>query len=357
MKTKDNLALVIGAIALPLLVFSSVCRADTIVLNDGKKIDGLVVEKSDSFIKVDVEGIELKFYNKDIKEIVPAKEGFSVANEKYAELERNSLLNKVLELSNIKKRVEGIAAHVADEYAQHRENIPSEVYEAGNRIIADSYSAENLYSSVADYFSANFKRDYFLQVKDFLTSPLNEKVVNLEANAVTSKGVEEMKEYGNSLGQTPPSAERTTLIKKLDEVTGATNMQIETTIALYKGLNTAINPVVARSNRLTPGELDMVSVQMRKELKSILKNVISVSLLYTYRSLSDEELKGYVDFWSSDSGKWFDSVSNEALISAMNKASERAMAKFTKLAQEIKQPDSGSEAYFLKRGAGEWIRR
>lgn len=356
MEIKAGKITVITASALFFSIFFAPCFADTILLNNGKKIDGLIVERSDSFIKVDVEGVELKFYNKDIKEIIPRKESLAISNEKYAELEKNSLLDKVFELSNVKKQVESIPAHVAEEYSQYKERIPAKIYEEGSQIMAEAYSSNDIYSSIADYFSANFRRDYLMKIKEFMSSPLSEKIINLENKASTSKGLEEMREYADTLSKIPPSEERTALIKKLDEAVGATNMQIETVVSLYKGINLAIDPVAVADKRLTPGELDMVTTQMRKELKNILKNVISVSFLYAYQSLSDEELKEYVSFWSSDAGKWFNRVSNEAFISAMDKAGQRAAVKFAKLAEEVGRFDADSGSNFYKRG-GEWIRK
>jgi len=262
----------------------------------------------------------------------------------------------VFELSNVKKQVESIPAHVADEYTQYKERIPVKAYEAGSQIMAEAYNANDIYSLVIDYFNANSRRDYLLEIKEFMSSSLSEKIISLEDKAATSKGLEEMKEFANTLGQTPPPEERTTLIKKLDEVVGATNMQIETVINLYKGMNLAIDPIAIADKRLTPGELDMVTTQMRQQLKNLLKNVISISFLYTYQSLSDEELKQYISFWSSDAGKWFNKVSNEAFISAMDKAGQRAAVKFAKLASEGEYSDTGSESDFFKRG-GEWIRK
>jgi hypothetical protein len=71
---------------------------------------------------------------------------------------------------------------------------------------------------------------------------------------------------------------------------------------------------------------------MRRELKSMLKGVIPVSFLYTYQELKDDELKQYIVFWSSDAGKWFNKVSSEAFIFAMDKAAEQAALRFAMLA-------------------------
>jgi len=346
----------IYAIILSFLAFSAKCLADTIILKDGSKVDGLIVEKSNSFIKADVEGVELKFYNKDIKEIIPAEKDMAIANEKYAELEKNSLLDKVLELSNIKKQIESMPARIGEEYAQYKERIPANMYEPGSKIMTESFSAQDIYFSVVEYFKANYRRDYLFEIKEFMGSPLCEKISGLEQKASGSKALEEMKDFAKSLGETPPAKERSELIKKLDEAVGATSMQIETVITMYKGINLAIDPVVTEDKRLTPGELELVTSQMRQELKNMLKNVISISFLYAYQSLSDDELKQYVNFWSSDAGKWFNETSSKAFMTAMDKASKKAALKFADLAGKNKKSDTQEESHFFKKG-GEWIRR
>jgi len=355
MKFKPNSASAAGIIFLFSLLLLPACFADTIVLNDGKKIEGIIVEKAESFIKVEVEGVDRKIYNREIKEIIPRKEELVIAGDRYAELEKNSLLNKVFELSNVKKQIESIPVHVGEEYAQFKERIPEDKFEAGSRIVLQAYSADNIYSSIVDYFNANYRRDYLLKIKEFMSSTLSEKIVGLEEKATGSKGFEGMKEFADTLSKNPPPTERTELIKRLDDAVGATNMQIETVIALYKGINLAIDPVVSADRRLTPGELDMVAAQMRKELKNILKNVISISFLYTYQSLSDDELKQYLAFWSSDAGKWFNKTSNGAFIAAMDKASKTAISEFAKLGGND-EADNQEESLFYKRG-GEWIRK
>ncbi len=304
---------------------------DTIILNDGRKIEGLVVEKSDSFIKVEFEGVELKFYNKDIKEIIH-DENVPIAKKKYAELEENSLIEKLLDISNIKKQAEAVPALAKNEYSQYKTRINPDLFTQGEKTIAESYKSSEIYKLIFEYFKNNFNRDYIRSVKDFLSSPLSEKISSLEQKASTSEGLGGMKKFGNELTKNPPTKERSELIKELDAAIGATDLQVDTTVALYEGVARAVMPVTMDDNRRSESELKSMAEEMRKELKTMLKGVIPVSFLYTYQDLKDEELRQYINFWSSDAGKWFNKVSSEAFIFAMDKAAEQAALRFAMLA-------------------------
>jgi hypothetical protein len=316
------------------LFFQSVSFCDTVVLNDGRKIDGLIVEKADTYIKVEFEGVELKFYNKDIKEIIPDKNLPIIANEKYAELEKGSLIEKVLILSNIKEQSQSLALLAKDEYFQYKARINPDIFAQGEKTITDSYNGSEIYKLIFEYFKDNFNREYILAVKDFFSSPLSGKISELEQKVSTPEGLGAMKKFGNDLAANPPTKERSGLVKELDEAIGATDLQIETTVTMYEGIAKAVLPVTVEDNRRSESELKNMADEMRKELKSILKGVISVSFLYTYQELNDDELKQYINFWSSDAGKWFNKVSSEAFIFAMDKASEQAALRFAMLANK-----------------------
>lgn len=313
------------------LFFQSVCFCDTIVLNDGRKIDGLIVEKADTYIKVEFEGVELKFYNKDIKEIIPDKDSSLVVNEKYAEFEKGALIEKVLMLANIKEQSQAIPLLAKDEYSQYKTRIDPDIFVQGDKTIADSYNGSEIYKLVFEYFKDNFNREYILAVKEFLSSPLSEKISELEQKVSTSEGLGAMKKFGSDLQANPPTKERSSLVKELDAAIGATDLQIETTVTMYEGIAKAVLPVTVNDSRRSESELKNMAEEMRKELKSMLKGVISVSFLYTYQELNDEELKQYINFWSSDAGKWFNKVSSEAFIFAMDKAAEQAALRFAML--------------------------
>lgn len=68
------------AIALAIVFLCTVpCLADTIYFKDGKKLDATIIEKTDKYIKVDVAGIPLTYFNDEIEKIVAGQAKEAVA--------------------------------------------------------------------------------------------------------------------------------------------------------------------------------------------------------------------------------------------------------------------------------------
>ncbi|MDP2924330.1 MAG: hypothetical protein Q8O30_11550 [Candidatus Omnitrophota bacterium] len=315
-------------------VFSSF--ADTIILKNGRTVEGLIIEKAESYIKVNFEGVELKFYNDEIKEIIPNKEEPALDAGKYAELSKITLIEKVLELSGIKRQMEQIYTHVIEGYAQHRDSIAPKFYELGSKIIRETYSIGRIYKDVRDYFDNYFERERITAVEEFLESPLSKKITELEVQVSSPEALEEIKKFGNELPSNPPSLERIELIKKLDKNAGSTQLQLEITVNTYQNIVKAIDPLLPAQKRLKVGELEKIEETMRTKLEPVLENAVSVYFLYAYRSLTDEELKQYLDFWLSDNGKWFNKTTAKAFRAAMNKAGKDIAIAFIEAYRDIK---------------------
>ena len=71
---KINLESFLCLILLIIFIFSTLSFADTIILKSGKKIKGKITEETDNFIRVNIEGIPITFYNSEIKSISKTKD-------------------------------------------------------------------------------------------------------------------------------------------------------------------------------------------------------------------------------------------------------------------------------------------
>lgn len=248
----------------------------------------------------------------------------NVCSFSYAQYDQNTLIAEVLELSGAKKQVEQIPDIVNAQLTQRQMEVKPEVYEKVSRIMAESYKANTLYQDVVNYFKNNFDQNRLLVILEWLQSPLSQKMSRLEIQASTAEAMQEMRNFAAQLQYTPPRQERLALVQRFDEVVGATEMSIEMSLASFRGLAKAIDPTLPPEKRLQEGQLEQLCNQMKAQLQMPLKNSTLVSFLYTYRSVSDEELNTYIDFWESDTGKWFNRVSSEAVMEAMTKAAEGA---------------------------------
>lgn len=245
-------------------------------------------------------------------------------NLSYAQFDQNSLIEEVLELSGAKKQIEQIKDIVNAQSAQHQNELEPEMFEKFSRVMNGSYRGDVLYKNVVNYFKDNFDQGRLLVILDWLNSPLSQKMTRLEVAASTVEAMRGMNDFAVWMQQNPPAQERLALVQKLDETVGGTKLVIEMNLVSFRGIAKAIDPTLPPEKRLQKGQLDQLCGQMRTQLQLPLKNSTLVSYLYTYRSVSDYELKTYINFWESEAGMWFNRVYSEAVLGAMANAAEEA---------------------------------
>jgi hypothetical protein len=129
--------------------------------------------------------------------------------------------------------------------------------------------------------------------------------------------------FAAQLQRKPPHQERLALVRKLDEATSTTEFNIEIRISSFRELAKAINPLLPPEKQFQEGQLEQLVNTMRAQLYVPMNNEVLVNMLYTYQSATDNELRAYLTFLESDTGRWFTKVANNGLMSAMTTAAEK----------------------------------
>jgi hypothetical protein len=194
----------------------------------------------------------------------------------------------------------------------------------------------------------NFDSARLLAIKKYCDSPLAQKITNLEIKASSQDEFEEIKKFGDNLSSNPPQPQRLELIKKLDQATKGTELQLETILFTFKGMAKAVDTVLAPEKRLQEDELAKISENMRIKLEPILDSGVYVYSLYAYKTLNEEELKEYLNFWVSGDGKWFAQATNSAFKFALSLAAQETADKFAGMLKKIKQADVNPRAPRLR---------
>jgi hypothetical protein len=110
----------------------------------------------------------------------------------------------------------------------------------------------------------------------------------------------------------------------------------------------AVDTVLAPEKRLQEDELAKISENMRIKLEPILDSGVYVYSLYAYKTLNEEELKEYLNFWVSGDGKWFAQATNSAFKFALSLAAQETADKFAGMLKKIKQADVNPRAPRLR---------
>jgi Domain of unknown function (DUF4124) len=239
------------------------------------------------------------------------------------ENERDALIAEALEISGTKKALETIPAQIRAQYDARQSPIRPEDKARVIRILTDAFRPDVLYSAVRSAFRSNFDAQRMDVVMEKLRSPLFRKIAALELAASEPGARQDLERYAMGLqGDIPPPA-RVALIQRHEAVMRSADLQIEMAIIASQAVSRSLEPVLTPAQRPTGREMDAVASRLRSQQDPLTRAAL-VRWLYTYRSLTSEELATYVEFGESDAGRWFAASQRKGLLDAMRLAMDTA---------------------------------
>lgn len=243
---------------------------------------------------------------------VPAHAGLSP--------EEQGLIHEILDLSGVKKQMENYAEILSSALPQFRVGMSNG--KQNNDILLflrDSYKINKIYPPVVDTFGARFNKKYISSAVQWLKSPLGKKSASLEVAAnlpeMMKKSAAYREEYGRMLEG------RKQRIRVMERAVRATELNVDiiagSLFEMLKGMQVRMQG----SGKMNSEEIDALVGKVRGVPKEQLTRDLLVSLAFTYRNLTDEELDEVVRFYQSPEGRWFNDTNIEAISSAIGKAS------------------------------------
>jgi hypothetical protein len=137
----------------------------------------------------------------------------------------------------------------------------------------------------------------------FLASPLGRRIAVEEREASSPQAQLEMQAYAMQMAKTPPSEQRIELIQSLADALNADQV----ILSLMKGIFFTLVDV---TEGLTPdasaglkADLEAEWQQMEPMLSGQFRQFMVMGSHYSYRNLSDDDLKSYIDFLNTESGQ------------------------------------------------------
>jgi len=199
--------------------------------------------------------------------------------------ERESLITEALDISGTKKTLEAIPAHGA--------------------------------------FRTNYDPSRMGFVIAQLRTPLFRKVAALEVAASEPGAKEDLERFTMGLQGDPPKPARVALVQRHEAAVRSAELQIEMGVVAFKAVTRSLEPVLPSEKRPTARETDTAERTLRAQQDNLIRAAL-VRWLYTFRSLTDEELGEYVAFGESDPGRWFVATQRKGLLDAMRTAMDAA---------------------------------
>ena len=150
-----------------------------------------------------------------------------------------------------------------------------------------------------------------------------------------------MEQHAARLQDSPPTAERLRALRELDSAVKETENAVQMAIHTQIAVALAIIATFPKEQQTPLDDVSREMEKMRPALEAEVKSEVLVSLLYTYRSLTEAEIKSYTEFARSPAGSNFDVVA----MAAFEKATLGGAVKWGELiGNAIKEAQSNSEA-------------
>ncbi|MBW2072990.1 MAG: DUF2059 domain-containing protein [Deltaproteobacteria bacterium] len=240
----------------------------------------------------------------------------------HAQSPEDALMNELYVKSGMEKQVEQFPLIIQAGFDQavardeHLQRLPQNITADIRRLIKQSFTEELFKKTMLEEVATEMSRADIKQVLQWLDSPLGKKCRQLEEAATTPEILNEIQAYAIKMQESPPSKARLRLVQEFDAVTQATEANVTISMNTQFAVTAAIVATLPPEAQIPPDEIMGELEKVRADLKAMLRPQVIMSILYTYRTLSDDELERYIEFSKSRVGSKYQKVT----ISGFKKA-------------------------------------
>jgi len=249
---------------------------------------------------------------------------------------QEATIKEILELSGLKTQIEHIPAMIQSglmEQEKKNKTLKPGEFKNLKRIMEESYYTEDLYRTVYDYFKDHYEQKRFLAMLELVRSPLSKKMTQMEEGVSTPEGFKAIQKFSEEISSHPPSKNRLALVRELDYVRKTTELSVELQTSTVMVMVRAFNAATPPSQRVQENQLQIAFQNMKSQFRRTFENISAVTFLYIYRSVSDQELKQYIQMHRSNEGRMLTQLSHSALVKAMTQAAEKVGLKVARKLQ------------------------
>lgn len=182
-------------------------------------------------------------------------------------------------------------------------------------MVGQAFNSRRIRAQVAASLDQDLTPKTLANVKDFYHSDLGSRVASLESAAAMPSAWPQIESNGPALVRQYRGTERERLFDAFNQASRATENAVDTAIAVQTALGTAVAAL-----RGQPADFDQIHSRVENQrdiLTGLVEQQVYAAYLYTYKTLSDAQLKRYIQFLESRDGSQFSQAATGALKKAI----------------------------------------
>jgi hypothetical protein len=153
------------------------------------------------------------------------------------------------------------------------------------------------------YLSTDNRAVELAETLKFLASPLGQRISAAERLASRPEAQEEMKAYAQAQFSKPVNEQRASLIEDLSSALNADQVVMQLMKGVYFSVLDAVKVINPARALILESQMTNEWQSMEPMLSQQFSSFMLMGANYSYRNLSDEDLKAYIQFLKSDSGQ------------------------------------------------------
>jgi hypothetical protein len=235
------------------------------------------------------------------------------------------LAQRLVQMSGLEVQLRSVPKGFEEQMTALKGKVPDDLLFALADAGKVAYQPEMMAKEIATTLATTLKPAEMQKVIAWLETDVGRRVTIAEETSSSTMDEKSLARYAEATKAKPPSAQRQKLIQDLVEVTnsvdfGATLME-GTTLGLAIGMDST-QPVEKRVGAaLLKKQIE--KVMPKQQVKAVLRESMPGIYAYTYREVSDSDLKSYLAILRSEDGKRVNDAITEAFLQAMVAASLR----------------------------------
>jgi hypothetical protein len=260
---------------------------------------------------------------------------------------KDALVLELYEKSGLRKQLEQLplTAQAAFELSIMRDDqmgkLPKNVPSVMRTLAREAFAVEGLKETFLKEMKEKLTAGDMEEVLTWYNSPLGEKCTAMEEAASTPTALIKMRQYAAYMQQSPPAADRLTVIARLDSAVKATESSVEMAINSQTAITLAFMSTLPQDHRKPFDEVVREMDRTRSQVAATVRSETQLALLYTYKDLTDGEIGRYVGFAESPAGSKLQSV----CTAAFKKVFLGAGVKWGRaIGEAVKKANTGSDA-------------
>lgn len=259
----------------------------------------------------------------------PASESSALYGEL---LQRSGLAGEIQQLPEV--MVLGLKQGASGE---NTDVLTSDILQNLARAARRAYSPGVIKARVLAHLRQNMPLNQVQEALSWYNSPVGRKIARLESESSTPEAQIRIEQYAANLANENYPEEKVALIQALAEDSGAIESGIEIALNTQKAIAAAALAASATENLSSlPYVLDQVEKYRPRVAKFVTQNIL-VSMLFTYQTLSKEELAQYLEFIRTESGTAFQALSLESLKRSLGESGLRFGKSMAEILEALRE--------------------